>query len=77
MLIIVLLWSSRLIVSQERCLASSAAPAVEKEMVLHAVLSDMHGKDGMALLGRFGPVLFNIKEEEFSAVYGASYLVRK
>lgn len=42
MLIIVLLWSSQLIVSQERSLASSSAPAVEAEMVLHAVLSDEH-----------------------------------
>lgn len=71
MLIIVLLWSSWLIVSQGRCLASSVSPAVETEMVLHAVLSDMHRKNCTALLNRFPPMLFNIKEKghsEFSEV---------
>lgn len=75
MLIIVLLWSSWLIVSQERHLPSSAAPAVETEMVLHAVLSDMHRKNFTAVLDRFPPVLFNIKElghSEFSEVTGRS-----
>lgn len=71
MLIIVRLWSSQLIVSQERSLASSRAPAVEAAMVLHVVLSDIRRKKRTAPLGRFPPVPFNIKDmghREFSKV---------
>ena len=63
MLSIVLRWSWRLIVSQERCLASSAAPAVETEMVLHAALPDTHMKDATALLKQACPGAFLLQTD--------------